>query len=83
MFDDAANDLRERLYENAIDFCSMDGVYTHSSYESPSDWICMSYSDNNHNISFFGLSTGEAAELIRTFDAMQMAKAMPMGARNP
>ena len=78
-FDDAANDLRERLEQHAIIYCSADDVCTH---DGSGQWLCTSFSESYHNVSFFGLNASEAAELIRTFDAMQMAKARPIGARN-
>ena len=81
-FDDTANDLRERIEQHAISYDALDGIYTHSGSDACGKWVCSSYSESNNNLSFFGLDVREAAELIRTFDAMQMAKARPIGRRN-
>ena len=76
---DAARDLRERIEQHAVEYYSQGKIHTHSDGDADmcGKWVCASYSEYNNDLSFFGLSTGEAAELIRTFDAMQMAKKHP------
>lgn len=84
MLGKAAEDLRERLYQHAIDYIAVDKIYTRSygNADMCGRWVCFSYSENNNEVSFFGLSTGEAAELIRTFDEMQMVKKHPWRKRD-
>ncbi len=73
---DAARDLREQIEQYAVEYLPQGAIHTHSDGDASmcGKWVCGSYSESNNDLSFFGLSTGEAAELIRTFDAMQMAK---------
>lgn len=84
MLGKAAEDLRERLYQHAIDYIADGKIYTlnYGNADMCGKWVCASYSEDNHDLIFFGLSTAEAAELIRTFDAMQMAKKHPWHKRD-
>lgn len=76
---DAARDLRERIKQHAVEYYPQGKIYTQSDGKADmcGKWVCCSYSENNNDLSFFGLSTLEAAELIHTFDEMRMAKKHP------
>ena len=79
MLGKAARDLRERLDQHAIDYM-VDGAYhTHSDGDASmvGKWLACSYTESRNDVSFWGLDIEEAAELIRTFDAMQMARKHP------
>ena len=84
MLGKAAEDLRERLDLHAIEHMDDGAYYTHSDGDASmvGRWLACSYSESNNEVSFWGLDTAEAAELIRTFDAMQMAKKHPWRKRD-
>lgn len=79
MFRDAARKLRKGLDQHAIAHMDDCGYHTHSDGDASmlGRWLACSYTESDNELSFWGLNTAEAVELIRTFDAMQMAKKHP------
>ena len=77
--DDAARMLHERLDEHAIEYMPEGAYHTHSDGDASmcGRWLATSYTESNNDVSFWGLTTDETAELIRTFDSMMMVKKHP------